>query len=388
MKILYAWEWGTGSGHLRRFVPIASMLQQSGHPVTVVAKELHKVPKLFPAKHYRWLQAPETAKATSPIANPLSFADVAHNLGFDHEDKVLAVCGAWLETLRQQKPDLVIADFGVACLWVAAALGIPTVRIGTGYSCPPQSAQSLSFLSEPTADSPAADEILARAAAAFKELGLSSDVEWNDVLLPPDRTLLASVSTLDPFAMSRSDEEYSGTWDHDGQAEPQWQGTGRYRAIAYLKPFQGLPPLLASLHRLGIETVLYGDGIPPNLIASMRNPLLHVSETPLRLSNLTRACDFILCNGNHGTTTKVLGQGIPIFSVPLFLEQRITSATIERERWGVNAVPHQPDQFITKLDAILSQEIRDSAARYPERVARFAGRGIEHAWRKLQAFLD
>jgi hypothetical protein len=363
------------------------MLQQSGHQVTLVAKELRNVPKLFPAKHYRWLQAPETATATSPIAQPQSFADVAYNLGFDHEDKVLAVCGAWLENLRQQKPDLIIADFGVACLWIATALGIPAIRIGTGYSCPPQSAQSLSFVSESTNDSLTADTVLARAAAALHELGLSSDADWNDVLLTPDRTLLATVSPLDPFANSRTENEYSGPWDQNGQVNPQWSGIGRHRAIAYLKPFQGLPQLLASLHRLSVETVLYGDGIPRSLLDSMRNPLLKVSDAPLRLSNLTHSCDFVLCNGNHGTTSKALGQSIPVFAVPLFLEQRITAATVQREQWGVSAVPHRPDEFPRKLEHVLSTEIRKSVTDYPGRVARYANRGLEHAWQKLQAFL-
>jgi hypothetical protein len=387
LKILYAWEWGTGSGHLRRFLPLASRLRDAGHQVAIVAKELHRLPRLFPLQDYRWIQAPESGRANDIIANACSFADVAFNLGFDSDDKVLSVSAAWKEILSQERPDLVISDFGVACLWVACAMRIPTLRIGTGYTCPPQGTESTSFLDGVPGTSRTAEAIMASMALAMIELRFGHKPCWNDVLLPSNRTILASVPTLDPYMQFRCEADYTGTWDHEGSTEPEWQGNGKYRAIAYLKPFPQLRQLIASLHSSGIETLLYGDGIPRALIEPVLNPLLRVSDAPLRLSGLTNVCDLVICNGNHGTIAKALGQGVPVFSIPLFLEQRVNADRIQREGWGVSADPRNADQFIAKCLEVTSDPTRDSASRYPELVAQYNSRSLDHAWDKLQPFL-
>ncbi len=387
MKILFAWEWGTGSGHLRRFVPLATFLRDAGHQVTIVAKELHQLPRLFPLENYCWVQAPVFASASDFIANPVSFVDVVYNLGLDNDDRVLAVCAAWSDIIKQHRPDLVISDFGVACLWVASAMGLPTVRIGTGYTCPPQGAESTSFIQGVSGPSLMADSILGRVSASIKKLGLGSTSSWNDVFLPPSQTLLASVPTLDPFSQFRTDIEYSGTWDHDGHVQPEWHSQGKYRAVAYLKPFPQLRQLLVSLHSMSIETVLYGDGIPEEVIRPIRNPLLRVSDSPLRLSGISPACDLVICNGNHGTSAKALSQGIPVFAIPLFLEQRVTAARLQREGWGVSADPQRPDLFVPKAIESTHDSTRAAAARYPGLVAQYGNRSLEHAWQKLRAFL-
>ncbi len=356
--------------------------------MSIVSKELHRLPRLFPVQDYGWIQSPDSGRADIAIANACSFADVAFNLGFDNNDKVLAVCAAWKVILSQQRPDLVISDFGVACLWVASAMGIPTVRIGTGYTCPPQGTESTSFLNGVPGTSRTAEAIIARVTSAMIELHIKQKTCWNDVLLPSNRTILASVPTLDPYAQLRCETDYSGTWDHDGITQPEWQGNGKFRAVAYLKPFHQLRQLIASLYSAGIETVLYGDGIPKGLIEPVLNPLLRVSETPLRLSGLSNVCDLVICNGNHGTTSKSLGQGIPVFAIPLFLEQRVNAERIQREEWGVYADPRTPDQFAAKCHEATSETVRKSASRFPELVAQYDSRGLDHAWEKLRAFLD
>jgi hypothetical protein len=387
LKILYSWEWGAGAGHLRRFVPLASRLREAGHEVTIVAKELYKLPSLFPFNQYRWIQTPESGRANAFISAPCSFAEVAFNLGFDTQDRVTSICGAWFEILRQQRPDLVICDFGVACSWVAAALSIPTLRIGTGYSCPPTGSEARPFIAGENKASETAEMVVDLATAAIQDLGLGYKPCWNDVLLSSDRTLLDSLPPLDPYREFRSIMEYSGTWDHDGQVQPRWEGRGKYKAVAYLKPFPHLPQLLASLHSLQIETILFGDGIPYQLIHPIRNPLLVLSEAPLRFSGLVPHCDFVICNANHGTVAKALGQGIPVYSIPLYLEHRVTAALIEDELWGVSGDPRIPSQYLSKTSEITSSAIRESASRYPGLVTQYTDRGLEHAWSKLQAFL-
>ncbi len=388
MKILFAWEWGAGAGHLRRFVPMFLRLNSSGHHLTIVARELRRLPRLFSSRDDCWIQAPDAGRAMDVVSNACSFADVAYNLGFDNEDNVFAVFAAWQKILRQQRPNLVISDFGVACLWVATAMGIPTVRIGTGYSCPPQGAESTSFLVNSAAPSRTADSILATVTSAMRRLRLDFNPSWNDVLLPPHRTLLASLPTLDPYSEHRTTDEYSGTWDFDGQVQPSWQGLAKHQAVAYLKPFPHLTQLLASLHSLAIETILYGDGISEAMFRQVRNPLLKLCDMPLSLSALPPKCDLMICNGNHGTTATSLAQGLPVLAIPLFLEQRVTAVRIQTEGWGVNLDPRRPEQFRETCLRATSRSLRNSVSRYPSLVSQYANRGVEHAWRKLQAFLD
>lgn len=144
-------------------------------------------------------------------------------------------------------------------------------------------------------------------------------------------------------------------------------------------------PLASFLRDAGHQVTIVAKEL--QVIRPIRNPLLRVSDSPLRLSGISPACDLVICNGNHGTSAKALSQGIPVFAIPLFLEQRVTAARLQRESWGVSADPQRPDLFVPKAIESTHDSTRDSAARYPGLVAQYGNRSLEHAWQKLRAFL-
>jgi len=78
---------------------------------------------------------------------PTNLARFAWNLGFHGGDTSAAWCGPWVFQIltRVFVPDCVVQDFGLVAGMVARSLAFPTVRIGTGYTCPPRSRNARSI---------------------------------------------------------------------------------------------------------------------------------------------------------------------------------------------------------------------------------------------------
>lgn len=399
LRILYVWEWGAGSGHLRRFQPLAEHLRRAGHEVTIASRDIVPVVSLFPSAHFRWLSAPTPSPPAFPAEpacrNPLNFAQLALNLGMDDGPKVEAIVGIWIELIRLQQPDLVIADFGLAGQVAAAALQIPCVRLGTGYTCPPAGespvAMDFAMQSRDRDDVQQAEldasRLIERLNVVVSKFGIRRQVGWRDVLLDDSRTLLATVPPLDPYADSRGTNSYQGFWDSPGQYVPSWPAGTPRRVVAYLKPFRQLPAFVQSLHSIGANTLLVGDKIPPTMLRGLASSRIESAPAPVNLQRLSGRCDAILCNANHGTTLRALSLGIPVITVPLFLEQRITAETIHRQGWGVNVNPHQPHEFASEIEHVFAPDTFAKAQEFAVRYGHDAEGGLVRAIDKLEKVL-
>ena len=144
--VLFAWEWGTGRGHLVRFNPLLQRLVSRGCRVTAIVRNPSAAGQIL-----RPFEPTETNAAFDedvshllqirPIAvspptgqrlpsQPTTFGELAWNLGFSRPDYILESLGWWRHQIHRLPIDAVITDFGLAAALAAIGSRLPVLRIG------------------------------------------------------------------------------------------------------------------------------------------------------------------------------------------------------------------------------------------------------------------
>lgn len=392
MKIVFTWEWGAGWGHLRRFRPLAQRLVDAGHELVTVTRDLVRTQACLGDLAVQCLQSPIVSSAYENVIHaPSTIADIAWNLGYDAPERITATLRGWADSLRLLDPDLIIADFGLSSSAVAAAMQIPVIRLGTGYTCPPPThpLAGLSGMEVDRASRQREETMIGSILAALRAVHLPCEMEWPDLLGQEDRTLLVTLPALDPYREARDNVEYLGVWDVAVRARPNWPSFGDCQTVAYLKPFPSLHKLLESLHRMGVSTALVGDAIASRNLPSFTVESYRIQQGPVDLEQAKRSCRFAICNANHGTTAKLMSLGIPILAIPLYLEQRLTAHSIQEKGLGIAVEPGRPESFHKAIAQLKhDRDICDRADRFANHCQPHVKGAIERTMAKLQSCLD
>lgn len=140
-RVLMAWEFGGGLGHLMRLKPLAAALLESGCEVWLIARDAAKARTVLDPEHHHRLHvrpAPQLPRpAPTPGTGTETLADVLIGTGLRDRDSIFAAANRWFRLLHEIKPDLVISDFSPVCNFVARRR-IPVVVVGNGYTVPPR----------------------------------------------------------------------------------------------------------------------------------------------------------------------------------------------------------------------------------------------------------
>ncbi|MEM6365793.1 MAG: hypothetical protein AAF745_15295, partial [Planctomycetota bacterium] len=267
LRIAYAWEWGTGAGHLSRFEPLARDLVDDGHFLVLMVRDLTLVRNVFPWSE--WSGKIEVRQAPTPIqppANlrkrPTTFAELAWNLGYGNSDRVLATIEAWHGMLIDTRCDCLISDFGLGAVVAAQCLQLPTIRLGTGFECPPPhsplASLNLSHASDRDASIEALQQVRQHVDNAIQMIagpgrGRSYQASIEDV-----PQMIASVPELEHYDATRPIDSYIGNWPTKHANFDPVTSKGDRVCFAYLKKSPHVQPLMSSLHREGWNCILTG----------------------------------------------------------------------------------------------------------------------------------
>lgn len=359
-KVVFTWEWGAGNGHLRRFLPIAVALQDQGHEVVVVARDLPRAQAMFSETKIQVLPTPTLPlNRQSVLRMPQTFAGLAWNLGVHDPEQLYRCLGQWKALLEDLRPSHVVSDFGMVSGYVANALKIPLARIGLGFGTPPPGAvlQGM-FGQEPSSHEwSLAEQICESFQVLSTPHRLSSPNDWEDIFTATGPTLLASNPDFDPYRRHRERATYLGTWSRDTGVQPPWQGTGRVRAIAYLKTDASLVEQCRRLSSLEMEMVLVCDGPVPDAMHSI--PRLTISAGLLKTDPGEDPYQLVVCNANHGLTVRAIELGIPVLMVPLYVEQRWNAQVVEQLGYGLNLSQHADYSWPAAIKQLLTMARSD-----------------------------
>ena len=366
-RLLYAWEWGAGISHLKRFVPFATRLVEEGVEVTVAAKDLTNARLLFPDRRIQLRQAPTNWRPPSkPFIDPRSLASLAWNLGYDSPARILSYFDAWTGLIRDLRSEAVVADFGIMPLLVAKALELPTARLGVGFEHPPGVSPFACFGPSASVNLEGERDCEKHLLDLFNSCLLKERMprisSLASILPSAEHTILLTVPELDPYANQRGSGQYHGWWDADNLPGPSWPNRLPRRAIAYLKPIPNLARVLQCLCELGIEVALVPDGIPDATLQSLDEQKIRIQTGLVDFAAAASQSDLVITNGNHGATFTGLVSGTPVVLCPSFVEQRLTGMAVSQARLGVMLDVTRPENFLESIQNLANSADAKSRA--------------------------
>lgn len=346
MRILLGWELGAGMGHLFPHRALLAALAARGHSLFAAVRDVGKAARAFEGLNVALHQAPiQATRPSKPYDPTLTFAHVLHNAGFERAEQIHSRLLVWDELLLSVRPDLVLVDHAPTLLLALWGKDVPRASLGSGFFTPPLvhplpvywTLKARGTGGASTSDRPLLERLnrLVEGRGYLPLPGLAH-LFHQDV-----KVLLQTYAEIDHYP-SRGKATYLGSPPavHHGDS-PMWPAGKGPKVYAYLKPTRGLPRTIADLAQLRWPALVVGDTIPGFVQEKLTTQTVKFASGHLDLEQVARSCDIVLHNGNHGTASHFLHSGIPCLSLPIFLEQELLAASLERLGAGLSLEPNK-----------------------------------------------
>ena len=385
--VLCVWERGAGSGHLFHLLPVIGALRRAGRQIVLCVKDVGLTRRFFRDSCVLVLPLPvRLAPIRSRMAR--SHPELLSNLGFADAHRLTRGLGVWRRMMRGLQPALVCCDHADMALAAAYSLGIPAVVLGNSFFHPPD-------VSPMPAYAPALDPGPGVLAQLEQQVLLALNRALGRYRAPPlgrlaalyayARRLVFSFPELDAYG-TRDEIDYLGLFGPvRDAAAPVWRGGGE-KAFCYVaRGSRPDPELVAQLADAGHSLLLVAPGLSDAAFDGLIRRGVSVTREYVDLARVCAECRLVFCEGNHGTTAKILRSGrVPIL-VPRQVEQLATAHRLAVQGLGILA--RGPETGPSYLDAVAElgaspghvRKVRRFADRYRDRDEADCRRRVEAA---------
>ncbi|MGZ5649941.1 MAG: glycosyltransferase [Usitatibacter sp.] len=371
-RILCAWEFGGGLGHLRRLLPIARELRAMGHGVAFTFRD----PLLLePAirEGFEGFAAPQLRAPRVRNLSPLNFSDILLNQGFGDAPGLRMALRAWRDLLALFEPDALLADYAPTALLAARSAGVAAVTVGTGFALPVDADPLPALRPWAPVDPARLREVDARLIATIRQaLGAdrSAPRAARD-LFEARAHLLCTFRELDPFG-ARAGAEYIGPQGDDAAGiEVRWVSEARPRIFAYLKPDdRRFRAVIAALHAVAGEAIVAAPGLDADSARAQSHHGVRVIAGAVQLEGLLEDADLCVTHAGPGIAARALVAGVPLAMLPMQVEQFLIAQRLQESGAGeIFAVESPVESLQPWLASLLAREGLRQAAR--ERAASY-----------------
>ena len=370
--VLFTWELGGGLGHMLPMLPLVEALGARGHRVYVALRELTRATAVFGHSKAMFLQAPFRSSGPTYFPHTPSLVHVLANNGFGDDGELYGLCCAWRNLMQFVRPDVVVFDHSPAALLASRCFPkAKRVVTGLGFFCPPDVAPLPALVDGCVDTKPLEVEerrVLGRVNRTLGRWKLGPVERLSRLYADADETFLTTFEEMDHYPRRPRGAAYCGPVHSPGGTAPQWpDGTGA-RVYAYLKKCPALEDVLGALAARGGPTIVFADGIDPDVRRRFEAPTLRFETQRLDLARVGAECDVAVHNANHGTLCQLLLAGRPMLQVPITLEQKVLARAVDRlgAAETIAARGATGDDVGRKLDALIAEP------RYAEAARRFA----------------
>jgi UDP:flavonoid glycosyltransferase YjiC (YdhE family) len=351
-RLLLAWELGGGLGHVLPLGQLAVALRARGHEVDLVLRDLSLAAQaLGPALDdpaLRLWQAPLWLHPCQPATEPACFAELFFDAGYLDPARLLGLVRGWRQSIRQLRPDLIVADFAPTALLAARGLGVACLPFGSGFSMPPPLSPVPSYRAwerPPAARAAEAEAaVLATCNQVLRSLGEAPLPALHALFDGPELWISAWLE-LDPYGAQRGPQRrhYWGVSPQPAHGlAAEWPGGAGPRVLAYLHAqhtaFEQILARLASGPWCCLVSV---SGLSEAAAQRLDGPQLKVVTQPLSLGPALARAAAHLGHGGLGVTTAALAAGVPCVLLPLHDEQLLTARLVSRAGAGVYLWPEE-----------------------------------------------
>ena len=375
--VLLTWELGGGLGHCVKLAPVAAGLVARGHLVYFAAHDVATAQRVLQNPRVKYLQSPFVAKQPQISHQTRTFAQVLEEVGFGDDQSLRALITSWRNLFDLIQPQLIICEHSPSALLAGRWTDTQMAVIGTGFSLPP----NISPLPDlcPWLDPPTID----LAVNESRMLDRMNQLLARDHLPQLDRLSQLYADVQDSFLLTfqeldhypgRGAAQYLGCWAPSGGMEPEWPVGKGPRVFAYLKSqtlsFR-LDVALAVMRELPIRTLAYVPAASKRIL-SFQSRSLRISTEPVRIPDALNQCDLAVLNGTAGTATQCLLAGLPLVTVPIYLEQLTFCRRVVELGAGVITNPNRLELLAARVWRVLQTNSYRSAARaFADRYASF-----------------
>lgn len=381
-RFLFAWEMGSGLGHLGRCVAMAQALRAAGHTSALALRDLRGLAALEPGPEISVWQAPACMHRYDGLQEPpLNYAEVLMRFGYLDKDMLSGLIRGWRELAQAVRADIIVADHAPTAILAAKTLGMRCAVLGNAFTVPPMVSPTpnmRAWLELPQVRLASSDrsvlDVVNQVLTAYGTPVLAHLYE----LFAIDDIVITNFQELDHYASQRPATDlarmtFGGpigatTGDAPGPAWPATAGAnGNQRIFAYLKKdYAHLQATLNALAACGRPCVIYGLGAKN--AAAPHPPNLAFSSKPIDVAKAGQECAIGVCHAGS-TAATLLQQGRPLLLLPTQLEQYLAGRRVAELGAGlaINPEDKQPD-IAGALSRLLAE------AQFAERAAEFAAR--------------
>lgn len=360
-RILFAWELGSGLGHLNRMLQIARALQERGHVVCMAVRDLSGVQRLVqPQDRLIWFQAPVWLHSIGRNIPSATYAELLLTGGFlDFAGLWGLVCG-WRALFASIQPDLLIADHAPVSLLSVQGTAIRKVTIGTGFYYPPpisptpvfRSWENISEQRVLTAES----RVLTNTNQVLEKMGCPPLQHMHE-LFAVDACFLTVWPELDHYHPRPGERhEYTGPLIEQVEGiSSEWPAMSGKRIFAYLKAsYSSITQVLQGLSNSGAVVLAYVAGLTLMQREQFASPTLKFADGPVHFGEVLQQADLVVCHGGMGTVSSALKAGKPVLTLPMHAEQRITGEKLRALGYGACLMDEEiTDKFGMVLQTLL-----------------------------------
>lgn len=343
-RILCAWEFGSGLGHLTRLLPIARKLHDAGHEIVLAvpnppaAKPV--LDKNFPEREgpFRlkvikgtlW-QIPTEKQDPNLRRKPTHvLADVLTL--FHYQDAVLLErqTRVWQQICDEVDPDLIVADFAPT-LRLAYWGRAPFAMMGNGYTTPPRGRLLPPIKPWQSGLLPFSRRHEASVLMAMnhvRDVLKGPAVDYVGDMLNGDRSFVCTIREFDPYRPHRTEPTLMPFNVPDVSRHPTIEERGGDKAPIFIYLPANHPLLRGVLNMVsksGVPAHVYVSNVPPEQIAGLCGRNVSIHRNPINFANDLWKFRMIIHHAGLATAYAAIKAGTPQLMLPVNLEHSITS---------------------------------------------------------------
>ncbi len=379
-RIVFAWEFGSGLGHIQYDLPLAKELQARGHEVICIMKHVIDAGRILGQYGIKVLQAPVWQVKVKKLENTYNYAEALFNQGYLIEGGLASMTKAWRNLLGFIKPDILIADHAPTALIAARGTSIKTMLYGTGFFSPPIQKNMPSIMPWNRAPEGLIEHSERKAVeiinAVLGEIGSPLLVNLSD-LFEVDENILATFQELDHYQERKEAKYWGPVISLPGGEVPKWPEQSRARKIfCYLKPHDPhFKEILTVLKQVDATCIIFTPGLSQEGKNDFQASNIVFSENPLDMHQVCKECDLVICHAGHGTIAITLLYGKPLFLVPEHgqLEQVLIAHNLAKQKLGIAMYTSQKtNEYKMNIERVLSQpQYVEHARKFAEKYSKY-----------------
>lgn len=375
-RIVFAWEFGGGLGHIQYDLPLARVLKERGHEVICIMKHVIDTGKIFGDHEIKIMQAPLWQVAVKQLPTSYSYPETLFNLGYLVPGGLLSMVKAWQNLLDPIQPDLIVVDHAPTALIATHDSNCKRVLYGTGFFSPPKMNPMPSIV--PWVKAPGGliehseKKALPTINNVLEELG-SPLLQQLYNLFEVDEDFLATFKELDHYQDREPARYWGPVLSHAGGESPKWPETACAKKIfCYIKPgYPHFGELLNGLQQVEASVIVYAPGVAEEIIRKQQTGKLLFHQEPVDMQKVCEETDMVVCHAGHGTVAFTLLYGKPMLLLPEHgqIDQILTARNVIRMKAGLMLITREKTRdFKGLIQKVLTEP------QFTENARNFAGK--------------